>query len=213
MFMRPPWRRFTPKTISSTRVVNMTTLQQQPSTGNCDLLRAIEFRKSSFLIFTNILRVKCIANISWRGKNEQPTTYLRDRDSRRRSAGYRQQRNRITRKWSQIDHKHSVHHAALRQADLNNLPSRVFNGVLNAVRDRESFTFDYLFFFFERGGFAMEFSILSVKFVPYFSEVFSRKSCCETNVTLKNNTKTFISSSELTFSFRIRIQNHLTNVI
>lgn len=60
------------------------------------------------------------------------------------------------------------------------------NGRLNAARNfnRESFTFDYLLFFFDRGGFAMEFSILSVKFVPYFSDVFSRKSCCETNVTL-----------------------------
>jgi hypothetical protein len=49
-------------------------------------------------------------------------------------------------------------------------------------------TLDYLLFFFERAGFAMEFSILSVKLVPYFSEVFSRKSCGETSVTLKTKT-------------------------
>lgn len=104
-----------------------------------------------------------------------------------------------------MDHKHSVHLAALRQADLSNLLSRVFNAKRTTKcglcsRDRESFTFDYLLFFFERGGFVMEFSILSVKFVPYFSEVFSRKSCCETNVTLKNGNGTFIFSFELTFT-------------
>lgn len=60
---------------------------------------------------------------------------------------------------------------------------------LNAarIRERGSITLDYLLFFFERAGFAIEFSILSVKFVPYFSDVFSRKSCGETNVTLKRD--------------------------
>lgn len=76
--------------------------------------------------------VKCIANISWRGKNEQPTIYLRDRGTGWRSAGYRQQR--ITRKWSQTDHKHSVRLAALRQADMNNLHSRVFNAKWSSKR-------------------------------------------------------------------------------
>jgi len=42
-------------------------------------------RKTSF-------RVKCIANIFWRGKNEQPTIYLKHRGSERSA---RQQRNRI----------------------------------------------------------------------------------------------------------------------
>lgn len=133
----------------------------------------------------------------------------------RRSAGCRQQRNRITRKWSRIDHEHSVRLAALRQADLSNLPLRACSmrsGRLNAAcgRDRESFTFDYLLFFFERGGFGMEFSILSVKFVPYFSEVFSRKSCCETNVTLQSGSKwAFIFSRGLTFSLESKLLGYL----
>lgn len=58
-----PRRRFTSKTILSTRAVNMTTLQQQPSTGDRDLSGAIGFRRSSLAISANILRVKCIANI------------------------------------------------------------------------------------------------------------------------------------------------------
>jgi len=80
------------------------------------------------------------------------------------------------------------------------------DGRLNAARNfnRESFTFDYLLFFFERGGFAMEFSILSVKFVPYFSDVFSRKSCCETNVTLKNSTNFYFLFWVYVY-FRIKI--------
>lgn len=63
LYVRPR-RRFTSKTISSTRAVNMTTLQQQPSTGDRDLSRTIGFRRSSLLISANVLRVKCIANIS-----------------------------------------------------------------------------------------------------------------------------------------------------
>lgn len=56
-------------------------------------------------------------------------------------------------------------------------------------RPRELRVFDYLLFFFERGGFAIALSILSVKVIPYFSDVFSRKSCGETNVTLKTEKK------------------------
>jgi len=113
-----------------------------------------------------------------------------------------------------ISNRHSVRPAALRQADSCNLSSRVFNAkwTTNAARSRDcgNFTFDYLFFFFERGGFAIEFSILSVKLVPYFSEVFSRKSCCETNVTLKNgNEFLFFFFFEFTFSFKITLLNNV----
>jgi len=142
----------------------------------------------------NVVRVKCIANISWRGKNEQPKIYLKDRGSERRSADYRQQRNRITRKWSQIDTL-SVSLLDVKQTRVISPRVCSFRSRrLTRSRDCESFTFDYLFFFFERGGFAIEFSILSVKLVPYFSEVFSRKSCCETNVTLKKCQQTLIFS-------------------
>lgn len=47
----------------------------------------------------------------------------------------------------------------------------------------------YLFFFFDRDGFATAFSIFSVKFDPYLSFDCSMKSCGETNVTLKKKKK------------------------
>lgn len=85
---------------------------------------------------------------------------------------------------SRVDHKYtaaSLPYVRRRLAQF--LPSRN-RSTRSEGGLRELRVFDYLLFFFERGGFTIALSILSVKVIPYFSDVFSRKSCGETNVTL-----------------------------